>query len=119
MKNKQHKEIKKHGESPRKHTGSARTGAAGENRVFCLILSESSCEASGDFSVPTVQVTGKHGPRKYHSVFLKRTILTTVGPAYLWVPHPQIQPTSKFLRKKSYIFADVFYVVRPMMAVSV
>lgn len=38
-------------------------GAAG-GKVYCVSPSDSSWEASGNFSVPTVQMTSKGGPKK-------------------------------------------------------
>lgn len=43
----------------------------------------------------------------------------TVGPPHQWAPHMQIQKQQIEILEKSYVPADVYCVVRPMMVVSV
>lgn len=50
-----------------------------------------------------------------------RKSIETVGPLYPRFPHPWIQSAGdgKYLEKKIYVVADVYYVVRPTMVGSV
>lgn len=48
-------------------------------------------------------------------------LVNIVGPLYLWVLHPWVQPISdkKYLRKKYFNVAGMYCIVKPVMDVSV